>query len=469
VSGANSGAHRESPKVIAFAAMGAIAIRTDIPGPRSRALVARRTAAVPRGVAHSTTVFAESADGARVTDVDGNVFLDFAGGIGVMNVGHSQTSVVDAVKRQAERFTHTAFSVAPYEGYIALAERLARITPGTFAKKTLFVNSGAEAIENAVKIARHATGRPGILCFEDGFHGRTLLTLSLTSKVAPYKLGFGPYIGDVLRVPYAYCYRCAYARSFPDCTIACVSAIEDHFKRHMDPQTIAAAVIEPVLGEGGFVVPPLGYLREITALCREHGILLVADEIQTGFGRTGRMFACEHDGVEPDLLVTAKSLAAGLPLAAVVGRAELMDSPGVGGLGGTYGGNPVACAAAHAVLDEFERGDLLRRSEAIGVRIEARARAWAQQFAIVGDVRRRGAMVGVELVRNRDTREPAKHETDDVIRLACERGVLLIAAGTFGNVVRFLTPLTISDDELDEGLEVMTGCLAVASAAIARR
>src|SRR6185295_17402925 len=317
-----------------------IHIRTEIPGPRSRALMVRRKAAIPRGISHATPVFAASAEGARVTDVDGNVFLDFAGGIGVMNVGHSQRGVVDAVKRQAERFTHTAFSVAPYEGYIALAERLAAITPGTFAKKTLFVNSGAEAIENAVKIARHATRRPGVICFEDGFHGRTLLTLSLTSKVAPYKLGFGPFVGDILRVPYAYCYRCAYAQSFPDCTLACVAAIEDRFKRHVDPQTIAAAVIEPVLGEGGFVVPPLGYLREIAALCRKYGILLIADEIQTGFGRTGRMFACEHDGVEPDLLVTAKSLAAGLPLAAVVGRAEMMDSPGEGGLGGTYSGNP---------------------------------------------------------------------------------------------------------------------------------
>src|SRR5262245_1360459 len=298
--------------------MSAITLRTDIPGPRSRALLARRTAAVPRGVSHSTTVFAESADGARVTDVDGNVFLDFAGGIGVMNIGHSQRGVVDAVKRQAERFTHTAFSVAPYEGYIALAERLARITPGTFAKKTLFVNSGAEAIENAVKIARHATRRPGVLCFEDGFHGRTLLALSLTSKVAPYKLGYGPFASEVLRVPYGYCYRCAYGLEHPSCGLACVDEIEQLFKRHADPATIAAVVVEPVLGEGGFVVPPLGYLSRLAALCRRHGIVLIADEVQTGFGRTGRLFACEHEGVEPDLLVTAKSLAAGMPLAAVI-------------------------------------------------------------------------------------------------------------------------------------------------------
>ena len=440
--------------------MAAIHLRTAIPGPRSRALMVRRAAAVPRGVAHSTPVFAASAADARVVDVDGNVLLDFTGGIGVMNVGHSDEHVLEAVRAQLDRFTHTCFSVAPYESYVALAERLAALTPGTFAKKTLFVNSGAEAIENAVKIARHATGRPGVLCFEDGFHGRTLLALSLTSKVHPYKAGFGPFVNNVWRVPYAYCYRCHYSRTHPDCATACVSAIEDYFKRHVDPKTLAAVVVEPVLGEGGFVVPPLGYLSQLAALCRKHGMLVIADEVQTGFGRTGRMFACEHEGVEPDLLVTAKSLAAGLPLAAVVGRADLMDAPGVGGLGGTYAGSPLACAAAHAVLDRFESGELLRRSEEIGARIEARARDWAQQFACVGDVRRRGAMVGVELVRNRETREPAKAETDDFVRFAAERGVLLIAAGTFGNVIRFLTPLTITEAELDEGLDVMTGCFA---------
>jgi 4-aminobutyrate aminotransferase / (S)-3-amino-2-methylpropionate transaminase / 5-aminovalerate transaminase len=440
--------------------MSAISIRTAIPGPRSRALMARRHAAVPRGISHAVPVFAESADGARLTDVDGNVFLDFAGGIGVMNVGHADPQVVSALKEQAERFTHTCFSVAPYESYVALAERLAAITPGAFAKKTLLVNSGAEAIENAVKIARHATGRPGVLCFEDAFHGRTLFALSVTSKVSPYKAGFGPYAADVHRVPYAYCYRCAYEENFPSCAFACVSSLEDHFKRYVDPQTIAAILVEPVLGEGGFVVPPLGFLTELANVCRKHGILLIADEVQTGFGRTGRMFACEHEGIEPDLLVTAKSLGGGLPLAAVIGRAELMDAPGPGGLGGTYIGNPVACAAAHAVLDRFESGDLLRRSETIGIRIEARARAWAQRFGVIGDVRRRGAMVAVELVKSRETKEPAKHETDDIIRMACERGVVLIASGTFGNVVRFLTPLVISDDELDEGLEVMTDCFA---------
>src|SRR5919199_5093967 len=272
--------------------MALIQLHTEVPGPRSRALMARRVAAVPRGIAHSTPVFAASADGARVTDVDDNVLLDFTGGIGVMNVGHSDARVLEAIKEQASRFTHTCFSVAPYESYVALAERLAKVTPGSFAKKTLFVNSGAEAVENAVKIARHATGRPGVICFEDAFHGRTLLALSLTSKVAPYKLGFAPFVSDVLRVPYAYCYRCAYDANYPSCEIACIDQIEDRFKRYADPKTIAAMIVEPVLGEGGFVVPPRGYLKRLEELCRRHGIIFIVDEVQTGFGRTGRLFAC---------------------------------------------------------------------------------------------------------------------------------------------------------------------------------
>jgi 4-aminobutyrate aminotransferase/(S)-3-amino-2-methylpropionate transaminase len=447
--------------------MPVINIRTEIPGPKSRALMRRREAAVPRGVAHAERVFATSAAGATVTDVDGNVYLDFAGGIGVMNVGHSSPSVVTAVRDQVERFTHVGFSVLPYESYISLAERLARVAPGGFPKKALLVNSGAEAIENAVKIARHATGRPGVLCFEDAFHGRTLLALSLTSKAAPYKLGYAPFAPDILRVPFGYCYRCAFHAQYPSCEFACVDEIDRQFSRYVDPRSIAAVVVEPVLGEGGFVVPPLGYLSKLTTLCRRHGILVIADEVQTGFGRTGRLFACEHEGIEPDLLVTAKSLAAGLPLAAVIGRADLMDGPVEGGLGGTYCGNPLACAAAHAVLDLFESGQLLRRSEAIGARIESFARRWAQTCPLIGDVRRRGAMVGIELVTNRNTREPAKHETDEIVRLACERGVILIPAGTFGNVIRFLAPLTIADEELDEGLQVLSECFSAVASQLA--
>ncbi len=447
--------------------MGVINIRTEIPGPVSVAMMARRDAAVPRGVAHSIPVFAASAEGARVTDVDGNVFIDFAGGIGVMNVGHSAPPVVAALREQVDRFAHVGFSVLPYESYVSLAERLARVSPGAFPKKVLLVNSGAEAIENAIKIARCATGRPGVLCFEDGFHGRTLLALSITSKVTPYKVGYAPFVSDVVRVPYAYCYRCAYRAEFPSCGIACVDEIEHHLKRHADPHSLAALVVEPVLGEGGFVVPPIGYLSGLEKLCRRYGIMLIADEVQTGFGRTGRLFACEHEGVAPDLLVTAKSLAAGMPLAAVIGRAELMDQPIEGGLGGTYAGNPLACAAAHAVLDMFESGELLHRAEAIGARIEAHARGWAQACPLIGDIRRRGAMVGIELVKDRVTREPAKRETQAIITSACKHGVILIAAGTYGNVVRFLAPLTIADEQLDEGLEILAQCFTAACSQLA--
>ena len=449
--------------------MSTIQIRTEIPGPKSRALMARREAAVARGTYHATPLFAARAEGAVIDDVDGNRFIDFAGGIGCLNIGHRAPRVLAAISEQLNNFLHLCFSVTPYESYIALAEKLNALTPGKFPKKTFLINSGAEAVENAVKIARQATGRPGVLCFEDAFHGRTLLALSMTSKVAPYKIGFGPFVGDVHRVPYAYCYRCAYQAKHPDCALKCVEAIEDYFVRHVDPRTIAALVVEPILGEGGFVVPPLGYLAGLNRLCGRHGIVLIADEIQSGFGRTGKLFACEHEHVEPDLLVTAKSFAAGLPLAAVVGRSELMDAPGEGGLGGTYCGNPVACAAAHAVLDLFESGELIARSDAIGARIEARAREWERRSPLVGEIRRRGAMIGIELVTNRATREPAKPECDEIVRLAWTRGVILIAAGTFGNVIRFLPPLTISDDELDEGLEVMTHCFANVTASIATR
>ena len=436
-----------------------IHISTEIPGPKSRAILARRERAVPRGIYHATPIVAARARGAVVEDVDGNRFIDFAGGIGTLNVGHTAPEVVAAVREQLDRFTHTCFSVAPYESYVTVAERLARLTPGSFRKKTMFVNSGAEAVENAVKIARHATKRPGILCFEDAFHGRTYMAMSLTSKVS-YKTGMGPFLADVLRVPFAYCYRCPLERSRTDCATACLEAIEDRFTRYMPADSIAAAIVEPVLGEGGFVVPPREFLQGLAALCRKHGILLIADEVQTGFGRTARMFACEHFGIEPDILVCAKSLAGGLPLAAVVGRAEIMDSPAVGGLGGTYSGNPLALAAANAVLDLFEHSDLLQRADVIGAAVETRARRWLADHAIIGDVRRLGAMVALELVRDRQTKQPAKHEVDTIVRTAAERGLILMPAGTYGNVIRVLVPLVVTDEELDEGLAVLERCLA---------
>jgi 4-aminobutyrate aminotransferase / (S)-3-amino-2-methylpropionate transaminase / 5-aminovalerate transaminase len=446
--------------------MSTIKLVTEIPGPRSRAVMTRREAVVPRGIFHATPIVAASASGATVQDVDGNTFLDFAGGIGVLNVGHAAPPVVTAVREQLSKFTHTCFSVAAYESYVSLAERLVAVTPGAFPKKVMFANSGAEGIENAVKIARVATGRPGVLCFEDAFHGRTLLTLSLTSKIS-YKAGMAPFVPDVLRVPYGYCYRCAYGLTYPSCKVHCATdAIEDAFRRHADPSSLAAVVVEPVLGEGGFVVPPREYLGELAAVCRRHGILVIADEVQTGFGRTGRFFACEHFGVEPDLLVTAKSLAAGLPLAAVVGRSELMDAPGIGGLGGTYGGNPLALAAAHAVLDMLSDGSLIRRAETIGRAVEARARLWADRQTIIGDIRRLGGMVAMELVEDRHTRAPAPDVTAAMVRRAAERGVILMPAGTYGNVIRVLVPLVVTDEQLTEGLDVIEACLAEVGAPV---
>src|SRR5271165_233744 len=352
--------------------MPTIQLRTAIPGPKSQELMRRRQAAVPRGVGHATPIFAARGEGAILEDVDGNRFLDFAGGIGVQNVGHRAPSVVAAIRQQLDAFIHTCFSVAPYEKYIALAEKLNTLTPGGFAKKTILLNSGAEAIENAVKIARAYTHRPAIICFEDAYHGRTMLTMSLTSKTHPYKAGFAPFATDIYRIPYAYCYRCSYSLQYPSCGVFCAHHLEDTFKRVVAAEAVAAVVAEPVLGEGGFVTPPPEFFKVLQEICRRHGILFIADEVQTGFGRTGALFACERYGIAPDLLVTAKSLGGGLQLSAVTGRAEVMDAPVVGGLGGTFGGNPLACAAALAVLDQFEDGDLLARANELGERFAGR-------------------------------------------------------------------------------------------------
>jgi 4-aminobutyrate aminotransferase/(S)-3-amino-2-methylpropionate transaminase len=444
----------------AKAAGKSVVLKTEIPGPRSRALLERRRQAVPQGVFNVTPLFAESAEGSRLTDVDGNVFLDFAGGIGVMNVGHGQPAVVEAARRQLGKLTHTCFSVAMYEPYVALAEALNRLTPGSFAKKSMLFNSGAEAVENSIKVARAATGRPAVVCFEDAFHGRTLLTLTLTSKIVPYKKDFGPFAPEIYRVPYAYCYRCSYNLKYPECELTCADALQDVFKRYVQPSKVAAVVVEPILGEGGFVCPPEGWLRRLHEICRAEGILLIADEVQTGFGRTGRMFACEHYGVEPDLLVSAKSLAAGLPLSAVTGRAEIMDQPIAGGLGGTYAGNPVACAAALEAVRLLEDGNLLERARAVGEKTRRRFRAMAEKHPIIGDVRGIGAMNALELVKDRATREPAKDEAGAVSKHCYERGLLTITAGTYGNVLRTLMPLTISDEELDEGLDILEGAVS---------
>ncbi|HEU4401937.1 MAG TPA: aspartate aminotransferase family protein, partial [Candidatus Polarisedimenticolia bacterium] len=343
-----------------------VVIKTPIPGPKSQEVMKARQAAVPRGPINITPVVIARGEGAILEDVDGNRYIDFASGIGVLNTGHAPKEVVRAVQQQVEKFTHSCFHVTLNEPYVRLAETMNRITPGAFPKKTFFVNTGAEAVENAVKVARNYTKRPGIICFEDAFHGRTLLAMSLTSKVHPYKDHFGPYAGEIHRMPYSYCYRCPWGKKYPGCNIECGTFMEDFFKRYVDPATVAALIVEPILGEGGFVMPPQEYYPILQTLCRKYGILFIADEVQTGFGRTGKMWACEHWGIEPDLLVTSKSLAAGMPLAAVTGRAEIMDAPMPGSLGGTFGGNPVSCAAANATVEIIEEEDLVGNAERMG-------------------------------------------------------------------------------------------------------
>jgi 4-aminobutyrate aminotransferase/(S)-3-amino-2-methylpropionate transaminase len=353
--------------------------------------------------------------------------------------------------------------VTPYAGYVQLAEELNARAPGNFPKKTFFVSTGSEAVENAVKIARHFTRRQAVIAFEDGFHGRTLLSLSLTGKSKPYKAGFGPFAPEVYRMPYAYCYRCPYGLTYPACEVECANKLESMFKRHIEAEAVAAVIFEPILGEGGFVTPPAEWFEVVTKICRKHGILIIADEIQTGFCRTGPLFACERFGVEPDLIVTAKSIAGGLPLAAVTGRTEIMDSPGPGGLGGTFGGNPVACAAALEIFKAADSLGLSERSEHIGRIFESRTKGWPGRFALVGDIRGVGAMRAIELVKDRATKEPAEVATQKVLAACHRRGLLIISAGTFGNVIRMLVPLIATDAQIEEGLLVLEQALSEAA------
>jgi 4-aminobutyrate aminotransferase / (S)-3-amino-2-methylpropionate transaminase / 5-aminovalerate transaminase len=440
--------------------MPTIQLRTAIPGPRSRELMRRRNAAVPQAIYHATPVFVAKTEGAVIEDVDGNRLIDFAGGIGCLNVGHRAPSVIAAMRRQLDRFLHTSFNVLAYESYVALAERLNAITPGNFAKKTLFVNSGAEAVENAIKIARFHTRRPAIISFEDAFHGRTYMAMAATSKPHPYKAGFEPFPSDVYRIPYAYCFRCSYSLTYPACEVHCARHLEDTFKRVVAAESVAAVIVEPILGEGGFVTPPDGFYSTLSEICRKHGILLIADEVQSGFARAGATFACERFGLEPDLIAMAKSLSGGLPLAAVTGRAELMDGPAAGQLGGTFGGNPLACEAALAVLDIIEKENLNARANHLGEMFRKRAAAWQKRWELIGEVRGLGAMQALELVRSRATREPADIETKEIAQFCYEHGLVLITAGTYGNVIRLLMPIVITDEQMTEALDVLEAAFA---------
>ncbi|MBS3977155.1 MAG: 4-aminobutyrate--2-oxoglutarate transaminase [Syntrophomonadaceae bacterium] len=436
---------------------------TEIPGPKSKELLALREKYVSRGLANNAPIFVEEAKGALVRDVDGNIFIDFAAGIGVVNVGHSPKEIVDAVKEQAEKFLHTCFHVAMYEPYVRLAEKLTQITPGSFPKKVMLANSGAEAVENAVKLARKHSKRTGIISLECAFHGRTLMAMTLTSKVKPYKFGFGPFAPEIYKIPSAYCYRCIFGRQYPGCDLQCVSYLERFFLSECPHENVAAIIMEPVQGEGGFIAPPPEYLKGLKAVCEKYGILLIADEVQSGFGRTGRMFAVEHFGIEPDMMTLSKSLAAGMPVSAVVGRAEIMDAASPGEIGSTFGGNPVSCVAALKSIELLERDSLADRSYQLGEIMIKRLKHMQDKYPLIGDVRGIGAMVAIELVKDRQTKEPAKEAALKVVRFCVNSGVLALSAGVFSNVIRFLVPLVITEEQLSMGLDVVDRALEAAS------
>ena len=414
----------------------------------NEALSQLRNEVISAGVTSVTPVHVESARGAIVRDVEGREYIDFGGGIGVMNIGHCHPKVVAAIKAQAEKFHHTCFMVSPYEVAIKLAEKLCAVTPGQFPKKAIFVNSGAEAVENVVKIARYPTKRPAVIVFDNAYHGRTLLTMTMTSKVKPYKFGFGPFAPEVYRMPFG--------------DVAGPEKLKDVFLKHVNPESVACVVAEPVQGEGGFIAPPPGYFQELVKICRENGILFVSDEIQSGMGRTGKMFAIEHWGVEPDLITVAKSLAAGMPIAAVVGRKEIMDSIHPYGLGGTYGSNPVASAAALAVLEVFEEEDMLGKAKALGQKLKVRFEAFHKKYPIVGEVRGLGAMLGLSLVKG-DSGEPAADEAKKLAAFCLDRGLIILTCGTYSNVVRVLVPFVITDEQLEKGLSILEQGLAEVS------
>ncbi len=436
--------------------MPTIEMKTELPGPKSRAIIARKERVVCDPLDLHVNAVIDHGLGAAVTDVDGNTMLDLSSGLGCLLVGHSHPKVVEAVQRQAAKFSHTDFSVVPYEVYVELAERLVeRVGAG---RKVALFNSGAEAVENAVKFAKAATGRPAVICFEGAFHGRTLLTMSLTSRHTPYKRGFGPFASEVYRVPFSYPYR-----SDDPSGRSALAEVEWALTTSVDPRSVAAMIFEPVLGEGGYVVPGPEFLPGLEALCRAHGILTIADEIQSGFGRTGRFLASEHLGIDADIVILAKALAAGYPLSAVVGRAEIMDAPGPSAIGGTYVGNPVACAAAIAVLEVIEEEGLIERAEVIGKVIRSRWEQLAVDIPEVGDVRGLGSMIGVEMVSDRGTKAPDAPYVGRLMAETQRRGLITVACGVYHNVLRHMSPLVITDEQLDEAMDVL------ADAALAAR
>ena len=437
-------------------------LATAVPGPASAEMARRKTAAVAAGVGTGMPVYVVEAAGGILRDADGNQLIDLGSGIAVTTVGNGNPRVVEAVTEQVRQFTHTCFMVTPYDKYVAVCEKLNELTPGDHEKRSALFNSGAEAVENAVKIARHATGRPAVVAFEHGYHGRTNLTMALTAKNMPYKHRFGPFAPEVYRVPMAYPYR--WPTGPESCAEEALRTVTDMIHAQVGEENCAAVIIEPIQGEGGFIVPPDGFLPGLADWCREHGILLIADEVQSGFCRTGDWFACDHEGVVPDLVTTAKGIAGGMPLAAVTGRAEVMDAVHVGGLGGTYGGNPVACAAALASIEAMEEDDLAGRAREIGEVLHERLGRLEAKYDEVGEVRGRGAMIAMELVTDGGSKEPNAALAGAVSRGCFERGVVTLTCGTYGNVFRFLPPLSISDELLHEAMDVLEEAFAAALA-----
>lgn len=434
-------------------------IKTDVPGKKSRALLKKREKYVAFGVGCNIDIFIEEAKGALIKDMDGNVFIDFAAGIGVQNIGHCNDEVVNAINKQLDKYIHPCFHVIMYEPYIALAEKLAELTKGTFKRKVMFANSGAEAVENAIKIARRYTNKPGIISLECAFHGRTYMAMTITSKVKPYKFGFGPFSTDTYKIPTAYCYRCPLGCEYPHCGIACVEKLRSLLKSEMIPEMIGALIVEPVQGEGGFIVQPPEYLKALESICRENDIVLIVDEIQSGFARTGKMFAYQHFELEPDIITMAKSIAAGIPLSAVVGKAEIMDAPSPGQIGGTYGGSPLGCVAGLKVIEVIQKEDLIEKANNLGRIIKNRLLEMKEKYDCIGDVRGLGAMLGVEFVKDRKTKEPYAELVKDVINYAYKRGVIFLSAGIFNNVIRFLPPLVMTEEQANYGMDVLEEAL----------
>ncbi|WP_409301197.1 4-aminobutyrate--2-oxoglutarate transaminase [Peribacillus sp. SCS-155] len=428
-------------------------IKTEIPGPKSQALLARKDANIPRGPFNTTKVFAESGEGALLTDVDGNTFIDFAGAIGSLNVGHAPKKVVEAVKKQLDAYIHPCFHVMMYEPYVKLAEKLNHLTPGNHRKKTFFLSTGAEAVENAVKIARKYTGRKGIISFERGFHGRTYMAMSLTSKVKPYKYGFGPFPSETYKLPYPNYQTAGKTREAHDEEL--LNRFETFLLAEVSPEEVAALVVEPVQGEGGFNIPSPVFIKGIKQVCEKYDILFIADEVQTGFGRTGKMFAMEHFDVIPDLITMSKSIAAGFPISAVTGREDIMEAPGIGEIGGTYAGSPIGCTAAMAVIEMIQEENLLDRANCIGQKFKERFTALQSQIDQIADVRSLGAMCAMEFVENRESNSPAANIVKNILQRCHQNGLIILSAGLYGNIIRLLTPLVVTDDQLEEGFDVL--------------